>query len=119
MRYFVYGTLLDPELRNQVLGRGGRRLPTQMAWLDGYCRVQMGGTPYPTLRRQPGRTVRGLLLSGIDARLAERLARYEGTDYRRHRCTVRVAGGTRAAWIFLTAAHRATKLGWERAGLTS
>lgn len=76
MRVFLYGTLLDPRV---VRCHAGTIRPWQRALparLDGFRRVVLRGTPYPTLVPGPGQ-VRGLLVTLPPGPFA-RLATYEG-----------------------------------------
>jgi hypothetical protein len=80
--YFFYGTLLDATVRLAVLGR---RLPAgrcRPASLPGWRRVHRRGAAYPVLVADPGQAVDGLLVTGLGAAAAARLARFEGPDYR-------------------------------------
>lgn len=103
---FVYGTLRDPEL---VRSLTGHTFPTRPARLDDHQRI----TPargYPYLVPQPGATVDGLLLDGIDPVSLARLDAYEeeGTLYRRRTVRVNTEAGEVAAEAYLgdAAAHR-------------
>jgi gamma-glutamylcyclotransferase (GGCT)/AIG2-like uncharacterized protein YtfP len=97
---FVYGTLLDPRILTRVSAdpRLVRRL--RPARLDGWRRVFLRGTPYPTVVPAVGDTVKGAVLRVGDAALA-RLSAYEGSAYALVPLTVSTAGGAlRAhAWI--------------------
>jgi gamma-glutamylcyclotransferase (GGCT)/AIG2-like uncharacterized protein YtfP len=106
-RLFVYGTLLDPGLVARLTRRPARPRP---AVLDGFQRVRLRGTPYPTLRRGQGSVAGALLLADREA--FRRLAAYEGPRYRLTSVRARLAGGTELvaarAWI----AAGATRLPW-------
>ncbi len=107
MRYFFYGTLCDPDIRQLVLGYRpgpGRLRPARLA---GFRRKQAKARSYPVLIRSPGGRVDGFL---FEARPADtvRLAAYEGPEYRACRLPVRLAAGGRGdapgrAWVFLPA----------------
>ena len=68
---FVYGTLMNPSTRVDVLGRECALLP---ATLEGY-RVQVGKWPY--LVRSIDETVSGLLLLNLDVPDYKKLDDYE------------------------------------------
>jgi gamma-glutamylcyclotransferase (GGCT)/AIG2-like uncharacterized protein YtfP len=104
-RLFVYGTLLDPSLVTRVTGQ---RMIMQPASLDGFVRVRLRGTEYPTLRPGAG-TLHGALLLA-DENAFRRLSAYEGPRYRLTPVTPRVAGATveAHAWI----APDATRIPW-------
>ncbi len=103
VRLFVYGTLLDPLLVTRLTGQPAQ---LELAHLDGYRRVQLRGTPYPTLRRARD-AVAGALLSA-DAVSLRRLHAYEGPRYRLTRVRP-IAGGKAVnalAWIAPDATNR-------------
>ncbi len=106
-RLFVYGTLLDPALVSRLTGQPAVLQP---AVLDGYRRVRLRGTPYPTLRR--GRaTITGALLLA-DAAAFRRLAAYEGRRYRLLRVTPRLAATGEAVAAHAWIAADATRIPW-------
>jgi len=84
-RIFVYGTLQDERLVEQLLGR---RPPWQPAVLEGYCRMLDASIGYPVVHPLAGASVDGRLLEGLDPAALAALDAYEGGDYRR--VTVRV-----------------------------
>lgn len=118
MRFFFYGTLMDPDVRRRVLGRDvGRRL-LQPATLEGYRRARRRGADYPILCPASGGRIAGILLCSATVRDARRLARYEGGDYIRRRVFVALpSGGNCAAWVFLprnpVADRSARASGWD------
>ena len=107
MRLFVYGTLLDPALLARLTGRPALLRP---ALLDGFRRVRLRGTPYPTLVRGFG-TVRGALLHA-DQRGFRRLHRYEGPRYRLIRLRARPIGGRTTVAAFAWIAPGGTRQPW-------
>ncbi len=106
MRYFVYGTLLDADVRRAVLGKAVVRLHLRPATLKGFRRVAAPGRCYPTLRPDPRGQVDGAVLDGVTPAMAERLARYEGEEYRVIRHRVKVAGASLEALVFVPRAGR-------------
>lgn len=105
MRLFLYGTLLRPSLLARF---AGRRLPTQPCCLAGWERVRLRGTPYPTLRRAPGKV--GGAVAVVGAAGFRRLSIYEGARYRLIRVTVRLGGRPLPAHAWIAAA--ATRRPW-------
>lgn len=79
MRLFLYGTLLDPSVLAEFLGRDpqGDLVP---AILHGWRRVVLSGASYPTLRRARDRVIGAVIR--VDARALARLCAYEGRLYR-------------------------------------
>ena len=103
MRLFLYGTLLRPALLTRF---AGRRLASEPAMLEGWRRVRLRGTPYPTLQRAPGHVAGAVVNAGAAA--VRRLSAYEGVRYRLERVTVDTARGklTAHTWIAAAVTHR-------------
>jgi hypothetical protein len=78
---FLYGTLLDPRVLARQAGQPGLGRRLLPAWLPGWRRVALRGTPYPTLLRAAGAETAGALLRAGPQALS-RLAAYEGAFYR-------------------------------------
>ncbi|HKM64130.1 MAG TPA: gamma-glutamylcyclotransferase family protein [Acidisphaera sp.] len=100
MRVFLYGTLLDPA--TLAARSGDPRLPARCrpAALQGWRRVALAGSPYPTLRPARGTRTPGVVVDVGPAAL-RRLVAYEGPAYRLTRLVVATAQGETAvhAWI--------------------
>lgn len=102
--YFFYGSLMDPSVLRRVLNLAERpRL--RPASIVGY-HVKIWG-PYPalTLTDEATRTVvRGLAFEIKGSKKKDRLAAYETSNYREHKCLVCVDGseekvfGTTFVW---------------------
>ncbi|MDE2333444.1 MAG: gamma-glutamylcyclotransferase [Rhodospirillales bacterium] len=75
---FLYGSLLDPAQFQRVTGLP---LAGVRALLPGWRRVAMTYGPYPTLRRDAGSVVEGLLVR-VDGRAFAKLSDYEGPRWR-------------------------------------
>ena len=82
MRVFVYGTLLDADVRIAVLGRTAAMLPVEPATLEGYRRVAMRGRTYPVIVPDANGTVAGALLRGLSRAAFAKLEAYETDEYR-------------------------------------
>ncbi|BDG73753.1 gamma-glutamylcyclotransferase family protein [Roseomonas fluvialis] len=80
MILFVYGTLLDAGVLARVSGDPALARQSRAAMLEGWRRVVLRGTPYPTLVPRHGARVEGAVLRVGDAALA-RLSAYEGSAY--------------------------------------
>lgn len=117
MDFFFYGTLLDPDIRRLVLGPGGDKLRLEPAWLRGFERLGIRGASIPVVLPQRGASVEGVLVRGIDRRLARRLRHFEGSGYRLVSRRVRLAHGQQApALVFLGAGRiRARRVPWRLA----
>ena len=94
---FVYGTLIDPVIQQQVFGRVTLGEPDILA---GYKKgnICLGGAVYPIIRPEVGTKVEGRLLNLSPAELAL-TDQYEGEDYRRIKVSL-VSG--RQAWVYTT-----------------
>ena len=91
MRFFFYGTLLDPDVRDAVLGRPiGVCRP---AHLDGWRCVFVDGDTYPVIVPRPGGRVEGVLTPPLDLSAVRLLRTYEGTGYVEKRLPVIEAEG--------------------------
>ncbi len=102
MRFFFYGTLLDPELRAAVLGRRLGAAASVPALLAGYRRVPVVGASYPTLLPDPPARAVGRLVLGLDAGAAARITWYESDDYDLASGWVATPAGARLrAWLFV------------------
>jgi hypothetical protein len=103
MRYFFYGTLLDADVRDRIVGP----CAVTPARLDGWQRVAMQGKSYPVIVRRFGATVDGLLADGLDRAAARRLETYETDEYETERVTVTAADGRRVPALAFVAGARA------------
>ena len=110
MRFFFYGTLIDPDVRRIVLGaRAAQAAQLQAAELRGWTRRAVRGVGYPIIFPRADGRVPGLLVCGLDAQARRRLEGYEGADYEVVSVTVSLADGRRKpALVF--AANRCGRL---------
>jgi hypothetical protein len=100
MRFFFYGTLLDPDVTALVLGR---RLPPATfvpAVLPGYSRWCVQGGSYPISVPDRKGEVAGAIVGGLSARDVARLAAYEGPGYRIATLKVKVGEATTSVSVF-------------------
>jgi gamma-glutamylcyclotransferase (GGCT)/AIG2-like uncharacterized protein YtfP len=96
MDLFVYGTLMDEDVLNRVVGRPVPASRVGVAFVDGYRRVYARGSYFPILVAAAGGTVEGRLITGLGAQAVARLARFEGRQFQLRRLTVRLAKGLAA-----------------------
>jgi gamma-glutamylcyclotransferase (GGCT)/AIG2-like uncharacterized protein YtfP len=102
--FFVYGTLLDDDVRALVLGRGAPAGPATPASLSGFRRVPVAGHSFPALIADPRGRVEGALIAGVGIAEAARLSYFEGPEYQALRRPVERAEGTAGdAWLFVPA----------------
>jgi hypothetical protein len=81
MRFFFFGTLLDEEVLNFVVGRKVPAADKRPANLAGFRRVKAQGVTYPIVVRSETATVSGMLVSSLTSAEARRLIDYEGANY--------------------------------------
>jgi hypothetical protein len=116
MRFFFYGSLLDPAIRRAVMGPRAERCRIVPAALDGWRRCRRQEPLYPILQRAPGATVQGCLVQDVDAAAAARLSAFEGPAYRTALVRVRRdAGGIAEAYVFLPKRRLASPSRWDPA----
>lgn len=95
---FVYGSLMQPDLRRRLLGR---EVAAQPAYLRDFERRR---GRYFYVERKPGTVVEGHILSPLTADELCALDRYEEAPrlYTRRRLTVHERDGrARRAWVYL------------------
>ena len=83
----VYGTLLDPQVRDIVLGPTTARA----AILAGWERLFVAGTAYPGIRPRDGSAIDVLVLIGLGSDALARADYFEGEEYDRQTLPVRFA----------------------------
>lgn len=101
MRAFFYGTLLDPDVRDAVLGPKSRQVTVTPARLAGWRRRRARGKSYPIILEAAGEQVPGVVTSALEADAVARLTRYEGPGYALYDCRpVLEDGAAVAAQVF-------------------
>jgi len=96
MRFFFYGTLIDPDVRRLVLGVSAPVM-VEPAVLMGWKRVPLPDVTYPNILRAQRLSVDGVLMRGLDKAACRRLIDYEGDGYDLLDVEVTVAGDRRVA----------------------
>jgi len=81
MRYFFFGTLMDPELSAVVLDRALPETAHRPAFLLDFARYRVLGEAFPLLVPENGGRVDGVLADGITEPEAARILWYESDDY--------------------------------------
>jgi hypothetical protein len=81
MRLFFFGTLLDPELFEIVVGRPLDRVAHAPARLDGWTRRRVAEEDYPVLVADPRGAAPGRLVAGLSWGEIDRCLFYEGDEY--------------------------------------
>jgi hypothetical protein len=76
---FVFGTLLDPDVRMAVISRGTDGIPASLA---GFRRCTVAGESFPMLVPDPASVVSGLLIEGLTELERQRVQFFEGVRQR-------------------------------------
>jgi hypothetical protein len=107
MRFFFYGTLIDPDVRALVLGRHAPRI-VEPAGLRGWRCVPVPARTYPMLIADPEGRLSGVLVRGLNAVARERLVRYEDDLYELVEIDVEIGrrGKKRGAFTFVARSGR-------------
>ncbi len=115
MRLFVFGTLMDPDVREIVMGKAWPPEAIEPAVAQGFRRVFVAGRHYPMLLAHASGWVDGTLVSGLDQQTLHRLQVYEGWEYSLRPIRVRTgAGRVVMAHVFLCPPHiSADKREWR------
>lgn len=102
MRFFFYGTLIDPEMLGAVLRRPVHPARRRNAVLRGYRRVYREGASYPILVADAASDVEGVVVSALTAPDVALLTAYEGAEYEIRELPVRMSrDGLVLAKVFL------------------
>ena len=105
-RFFFYGTLLDRDLQEAVIGRAVVEGALVAASIAGFRRVRAAGQTYPIL--VPGLAkdrVDGAIAQGFTRAEIDRLIAYEGDGYALTTLpALLAAGGTTTVQVFLPVA---------------
>ena len=115
MLFFFYGTLMDDEVRADLLGRAVRDLAVTPGVLLHHRRRCARNGYYPVLVPETGGRVGGIFVDGMTRRLAIWVAHFEGTAYAPGAVTVQDPAGRRvAAWSFLPVSPgHASRHAWD------
>jgi len=82
MNWFFYGSLMDQEVLEIVVGRTVLESEMTIAELPGYRRVTVANETYPALAQTPGKVIEGILIESLDATEALRVMYFEGEEYK-------------------------------------
>ena len=91
MNLFAYGTLIYPQIWQQVVGRDFRRLPGVLTGFEVY---RAKGELFPVMiAGDSAAEVRGIVYCGLDAPSVARIDQYESGFYERRTVTVQLDQG--------------------------
>ena len=102
--FFFYGTLVDADVRQLVLGREVPEAAVQPAELAGFQRYAVREQPFPAAVPQPGSTIDGVIMPSASLNDAAMLTCFEGSDYEARLCRVTcsaIGGRDQDAWVFV------------------
>ena len=101
MRYFFYGTLIDPDIRRHVMGIHAPA-SVEPARLMGWRRFSLKGISFPIARADRTASIDGVLARGLDEEAGRLLDIYEGPGYGRTTVSALDARGkSREAVLFV------------------
>jgi gamma-glutamylcyclotransferase (GGCT)/AIG2-like uncharacterized protein YtfP len=100
MRFFFYGTLIDPDVRRAVLGRLAPET-VEPATLPGWRRFAAKGVTFPIARPDPKAEIEGVLARDLSAAAGRLLDAYEGDGYRRTKVEIVAGGKTLSAILYV------------------
>jgi hypothetical protein len=101
--FFFYGSLMDDDLLEAVLGRKADRLTFAAGWLPGYAAEIAERYSFPTLVENRAGRVHGVIVKNLTAADVERIAYFEDTEYAPVIVDVATARGDIAAQIYMAA----------------
>lgn len=108
MRFFFYGTLMDPDVCRLVLGDQYDDLRAEPAALLGFRRVRAVNGNFPVLVRRTGRRLEGQLVENLRPEALLSIAHFEGPDYElRQAAVVDLSGRRWRPWLFMPRFSRA------------
>ena len=81
MRFFFFGTLMDPDVRRLIIGRDLAPGQVEPAVVEHFRRVHVAKRNYPMLLPHASGWVDGLVAHDLDADAAQRLLVFEGKEY--------------------------------------
>ena len=115
--YFFYGTLMDPEVAREILGRPLTGFNPRKGTLAGYRKLYVTGATYPGLQASSDADANaaGIVVERITALEVSRLSRYEGREYRTETLPIHLEDGeTVETKLFLTGnGIRLTNKPWD------
>ncbi len=81
MRYFFYGSLMDPDALHVVLGRAVAPQELQPATMGGFRRVRVADETFPCLVADGSGEVSGVVFESESESEQQRISFFEDFDY--------------------------------------
>lgn len=88
---FTYGTLMCPDIMEEVTGRGHR---CESGVLQGFLRSALKGEVYPGIIPREDCDVRGIVYWDVSPEAWRRLDKFEGDLYERRRVQIELSDGS-------------------------
>ena len=102
--FFFYGSLMDRDLLEAVIGRRASGIAFTPGWLTGYVAEKAAGNTFPTLVESRTGRVNGVITQGLTQADADRIAYYEDNDeYAAQVIDIATAETDIAAQVFMSA----------------
>jgi len=91
---FLYGTMLDMEILELVLGRSVSANELMAARLEGFRRVKVPDESYPVLAAANGSEIVGAVISKLSESDWDRIIFFENVEYEHRECVVELDDST-------------------------
>lgn len=102
MRYFFFGSLVDRDILEAVIGRPPPGYPFAAATLRDYRCMKVIGETFPVLLKSPGGSAPGALVEGLNDHDIDRILFFESDEYEAVPLSVdRADGRCLTAHVFL------------------
>jgi hypothetical protein len=102
--FFFYGSLMDRDLLEAVIGRRASGIAFTPGWLTGYTAEKAAGYTFPTLVESRTGRVNGVITQGLTQADADRITYYEDNDeYAAQIIDIATAETDIAAQVFMSA----------------
>jgi hypothetical protein len=112
--FFFYGSLMDVELLEAVLGRRADGLSLTPGWLSGYVAEIAERYSFPLLVEGRANRAHGVVVKGLSAADVERIAYFEDTEYAVVAIDVATAAGDVSARTYMaTATLKSSGKRWD------
>lgn len=97
---FLYGTMLDMEILELVLGRSVSANELMAARLEGFRRVKVPDESYPVLAAANGSEIGGAVISMLSESDWDRIIFFENVEYEHRECVIELDDGTELIAVF-------------------
>ncbi len=96
MDFFFFGSLMDRDVAEVVLGRAVPDAACEVARVEGFRRVLLAGESYPAMVPRAGGHVDGILMRGVTPAEHRRIVWFEDSEYDLVEVPVSRGSGARA-----------------------